>query len=252
MKISPFAFVKISFLIIILGFFFIQCKKDVTTTTKTNPVQPNPLAFTKAEIDTVRKADSATAMRILIIFVHPDSLILRTPSKDVIVGDTLIKRLTDRMYTAVKHANGVGIAAPQVGICRKIIWVQRYDKGTLTNKPFEVYLNPKITAYSDTVVRRMDGCLSVPQTTGYPVVIDSSYRAIWVDVEYTLPNGTFIHERVKQWYTAQIFQHEIDHLYGKMYFDNYVSKHKNRFTILSANNKEEKEIGIPKDRMNNM
>ena len=193
------------------------------------------------------KADSSTAMRVLNIFIHPDSVILRTSSKDVIVGDTLIDWLTDRMYTTVKHANGVGIAAPQVGINRKIIWVQRYDKGSITNRPFEVYLNPKITAYSDTVVRRADGCLSVPQTSGYPNVIDSSYRAIWVDVEYYQPNGAFIHEHIKQWYTAQIFQHEIDHLHGIMFFDNYVSKHKDRFTILPAN---KNDAEIPRERMN--
>ena len=248
MKVSTFVLIKIS-LLLVLGFFFIQCKKDIVNNQKPDPVPPNPLAFTKAEQDTILKADSATAMRILIIFVHPDSLILRTPSKDVIVGDTLIKKLTNRMYTAVKHANGVGIAAPQVGINRKIIWVQRWDKGSLVSHPFEVYLNPRITAYSDTVVRRTDGCLSVPQTTGYPVVIDSSYRAIWVDVEYYRPDGTFMHERVKQWYTAQIFQHEIDHLFGKMYFDNYVHKHPQRFTILPA---RKNETLIPKEKMNNM
>ncbi len=248
MKIPTAVFLKIS-LLIIIGFFFIQCKKDAVTNQVPEPVQPNPLAFTKAEKDTIMKADSATAMRILNIFIHPDSVILRTSSKEVIVGDTLIKRLTDRMYTAVKHANGVGIAAPQVGINRKIIWVQRYDKGTFSSHPFEVYLNPKITAYSDTVVRRADGCLSVPQTSGYPDVIDSSWRALWVDVEYSRPDGTFIHEHIKQWYTAHIFQHEIDHLSGKMFFDNYVHKYPQRFTILPTP-KDEKNIS--REKMNNM
>lgn len=239
MKISSFVFFKISILLIAISFFFIQCKKDVVPTPEDQTDPPNPLAFTQAEIDTILKADSATDMRIMNIFIQPDSVILRAADKDIIVGDTLIKRLTDRMYTSVRHANGVGIAAPQVGINRRIIWVQRYDKGGALSHPFEVYLNPKITAYCDTVVRRADGCLSVPQTAEYPNIIDSSYRAKWVNVEYYLPNGTFVQEKISNWYTAHIFQHEIDHLNGKMFFDNYVSKHKNIFTILPAKNEAE-------------
>lgn len=230
MKISTMLFIKMSLIIAILSIFFIQCKKEIIPEPVQEEVQPNPLAFTQAEIDTIFKADSLVVMRIMNIFLHPDSAILRTPSKNVIIGDTSIKRLTDRMYTSVKSI-GVGIAAPQVGINRNIIWVQRYDKLSPVYHPFEVYLNPRITTYCDTVVRRADGCLSVPQSVEYPNVIDSSYRAKWVDVEYYLPNGTFVQERISQWYTAHIFQHEIDHLNGIMFFDNYVSKNKHLFTI---------------------
>lgn len=132
----------------------------------------------------------------------------------------------------MRQAGGVGIAAPQVGINRRIIWVQRHDKGTSLNRPYEVYLNARITEYCDTVIRRWDGCLSVPQTPEYPNLIDSSYRAKWVRVEYYLPDGTYMNEKITQWFTAHIFQHEIDHLNGIMFFDQYVSKNKHLFTIL--------------------
>jgi len=242
MKMTYKLFFTMKLFLLVSVFVLIQCKKEDVLPIPPAPEPPNPLAFTQQEIDTIMQSDSATAMRIMNIFVAQDSVILRTPSKDVIVGDTLLGYLTDRMYTSVKTSNGVGIAAPQVGINRKVIWVQRYDKGTAINRPFEVYLNPRITAYSDTVVRRADGCLSVPQTTGYPEIIDSSYRALWVQVEYYLPDGTFMNEKITQWFTAHIFQHEIDHLHGVMFFDNYVSKNKHLFTILPENKTEELEM----------
>ncbi len=222
------------YIFIIAAMMSLQCKKESPLTSPAEPPLRQPLAFTQAEIDTILAGDSGTVMRIMNIFVQPDSVILRNMAMNVHIGDTIIGYLTDRMYTTVRHASGVGIAAPQVGINRRIIWVQRYDKGNAMNRPFEVYLNPRIVEYSDTLVKRWDGCLSVPQTTGYPNVIDSSYRALWVRVEYNLPDGTLINEKISQWYTAHIFQHEIDHLNGILFFDQYVNKNKHLFTILPA------------------
>ncbi|MDD3878287.1 MAG: peptide deformylase [Bacteroidales bacterium] len=223
-----------SFLISLLS---IQCKKEKIPLIEDENNEPVSLEFTQAEKDTIFLGDSSDFMRIMNYFIPEDSVILVKTSKEVLIkaNDTIMKRLTDRMLTSVISANGVGIAAPQVGISRKVIWVQRYDKGTFSNRPFEVYLNPKITAYSDTVARRADGCLSVPQTASYPDVVDSSYRALWVDVEYYLPDGSFVQERVTHWYTAHIFQHEIDHLNGIMFFDRYVTRNKSKFIIIADN-----------------
>ncbi|OQA00450.1 MAG: Peptide deformylase [Bacteroidetes bacterium ADurb.Bin408] len=222
------------YIFLIAATMSLQCKKESPLLPPTEPPLRQPLAFTQAEIDTIMAGDSSTAMRVMNIFVQPDSVILRTMAKNVHIGDTLIGYLTDRMYTTVRHAGGVGIAAPQVGINRRIVWVQRYDKGNSMNRSFEVYLNPRIVEYSDTLVRRWDGCLSVPQTSDYPNVIDSSFRALWVRVEYYLPDGTIKNEKIVHWYTAHIFQHEIDHLNGIMFFDQYVNKNKHLFTILPA------------------
>jgi len=125
---------------------------------------------------------------------------------------------------------GVGIAAPQVGINRNATWIQRYDKGTFTSHPFEFYINPKITAYSDTVKLKSDGCLSVPNP---PTGQDFSYRAIWINVEYDLPDGTHKKERINHEYTAHIFQHEIDHLNAIMYLDRMIESNASKFVIIS-------------------
>jgi peptide deformylase len=124
------------------------------------------------------------------------------------------------MKVSVIAEGGIGIAAPQVGINRNIVWIQRQDKGTIVNRPWECYLNPRITGYSPIYNLRSDGCLSVSPTCEDNFSISgNSWRASWVDVEYYLPDGTFVQERITHALTAHIFQHEIDHLNGIMFFD---------------------------------
>ncbi len=189
---------------------FSQCKKEV--------IPPDPsvdeLAFTDAEKTLVFNNSRDSALRVLNYFIYADSLILRKQSRNVNFNDTAtLFYLTDRMFISVINEGGVGIAAPQVGINRNIVWVQRWDKGSLSSHPWELILNPVITRYSDTLKLRNDGCLSIPGMSG------QSWRAIWVDVEYDLPDGTHKAEHISQAYTAHIFQHEIDHLKGTVWLD---------------------------------
>ncbi len=105
---------------------------------------------------------------------------------------------------------GVGIAAPQVGILKNIIWVQRFDKSGM---PFEVYLNPVIANYSDEKQVELEGCLSIPNR------MDTLYtRAKSINIEYDKMDGTH-HKETVEGFTAVIFQHEIDHLRGILYTD---------------------------------
>lgn len=186
-----------------------------------------PVPLTQAETDSIYSADQNTMFRVMQIYQQPDSIILRTESLEIPFCDTLvIRHLMYRMLKTVKNPAhlGVGIAAPQIGINRRAVYVQRYDKLPANNPPFEFYLNPRILAYSDTVALRADGCLSVPTGTGYPQVIDSTYRAFWVLVEYNMIDGTYKQEKITHQFTAHIFQHEIDHLDGIIYFDRAGSK----------------------------
>jgi peptide deformylase len=202
---------KILLILLPLALFlaFISCDKDPEIIYTGTPKEE----FTDAEKALIYSGDADSIMYVMNYFVFADSLVLRTKSTNVDLTDTTtLFHLIDRMYATVNNpANlGVGIAAPQVGICRKIIWVQRYDK---VGHPFETYLNPVITRYSDTTKHRADGCLSIPGVSA------SSIRAIWVDVEYDLPNGNHFIERISHEYTAHIFQHEIDHLNGILFID---------------------------------
>jgi peptide deformylase len=197
-----------------LYFLFIQCKKDPEIQLNTTSV--DSLAFTQAEKNIIFGNGRDSLMYVMNYFIHADSIVLRTPSRNVNLNDTAtLFYLIDRMLVTVKDPNhlGVGIAAPQVGICRKMIWVQRYGKGTFSSHPWEVYLNPRITRYSDTTQMMSDGCLSIPGVSA------NSRRAIWVEIEYDLPDGSHHAEHISQKYTAHIFQHEIDHLYGVLFID---------------------------------
>jgi peptide deformylase len=169
--------------------------------------------FSSAEIELITEGNKDQKMRLLNLFIYEDSIRLRKNSSNInLFNDPHIEHLSSRMYKTVSDPqnSGVGIAAPQVGINKKIIFVKRFDK---PGQPFEAYLNARITAYSDTLVLRQDGCLSIPGISG------QSWRAIWVEVKYNLQDGQQVTEKITHQYTAHIFQHEIDHLNGIVWFD---------------------------------
>ncbi len=196
------------------------------------------LPLTQDEIDLITSGPETQKFILMSICNHPDSTILRTQSTNVIIGEEHLDHLTQRMYKTVV-GTGVGLAAPQIGINRRIIWVQRQDKGSMFNRPWELYYNPNIVRYSDTIVLRNDGCLSVPDSceTMYGIQ-GKSHRSVWIDVEYYLPDGTYVLERINHQYTAHIFQHEIDHLDGIMFFDRLLSKKDQNFVIITEEEAE--------------
>lgn len=214
----------LAFLLPALLFFSagFQCKKDQLI-----PLSqpPDTLSFTPIEKDSILKGDTNDLMRILTIFDYEDSLVLRKESHEVRPdpNDTVLYRLARRMYYTLKATgNGVGIAGPQVGINRDIIWVERLDK---TGKPFECYLNPKITLYSNKpIIFIGDGCLSIPGQYG------NTHRFSAVVIDYDKLDGTHHSELVEGYsgsnFTAVIFQHEIDHLFGILFIDRLNGKEK--------------------------
>ena len=104
--------------------------------------QAKYIDVTDAEYALITSSDDN--LRILNIFDLSDSIVLRTPSIDVDVSDTIWNYLAHRMYK-VAQEEGVGIAAPQVGINRKVICVQRWDKPEVDGEhPWEFYFNPQI------------------------------------------------------------------------------------------------------------
>jgi peptide deformylase len=172
-----------------------------------------PAGFTEDQATLINTADAATPMRVWKISSQSDSLLLRTAAVDVKVepGDPTLQLFVDRLFATVRDSLslGVGIAAPQVGVLKNIIWVQRFDKEEL---PFEVYLNPKIVEYSEEKREGMEGCLSIPNRR------EKCLRSRWIVIEYDTMAGAHQRERVED-FTAVIFQHEIDHLNGILYLD---------------------------------
>src|SRR5690606_40777586 len=104
---------------------------------------------------------------------------------------------------------GVGIAAPQVGINRNVIWVKRFDK---EGEPLEFYINPKITWRSKLLRKGLEGCLSIADSAG------EVFRNYTIRLRYQDAKGND-HEEMVEGFSAVIFQHETDHLMGILFTD---------------------------------
>ena len=159
--------------------------------------------------------DQGEIMRVLTVCDEADSLVLR--SKCCLISNRELKSseyrtLVEKMVATVTspEQDGVGIAGPQVGILRRIVAVQRFDKDGF---PFEVYPNIKIVNHTGEKKIGAEGCLSIPGKRGNVARyqdISITYTSI-----KTLNDTT---EHIKG-FTAVIFQHECDHLDGVLYTD---------------------------------
>ena len=160
-------------------------------------------------------AGSDSLMRVLTVYDKEDSLLLRNASIDFTDRDLLSKdfeALAAKMLHTVQDPSqdGVGIAAPQVGLNRRVICVLRYD---LPGEPFGVYPNARLDSLWGERLSGPEGCLSIPGWAG------SVPRYQNIIVSYTDPETLqTVKERVEG-YTAVVFQHEIDHLDGILYTD---------------------------------
>lgn len=164
------------------------------------------------------KADGET-MRVLTVDNREDSLVLRTPSTGLdgkMMKSDLLGELSRKMLATVTspEQDGVGIAGPQVGVNRRIVAVQRFDK---EGEPFEVYPNIEIIELRGSLVKGPEGCLSVPDMRG------DVMRYSEVVIRYTSSTDLTVKTEVVQGYTAVIFQHEVDHLKGVLYTDRLVT-----------------------------
>lgn len=167
--------------------------------------------FTKAERQIIDNSGD-----VMYVTTMPgDSAVLRAQSKDLSAKELKserLRKLIGKMLTTVQDPSqdGVGIAAPQVGINRRIVCVQRFDK---EGEPFEAYVNVKLDSLWGEKVSGREGCLSLPGLRGYV----SRYQSVlvsYIDRETLQPRKDTVHG-----YTAVIFQHECDHLDGILYTD---------------------------------
>lgn len=193
-------------------FFLIFISFLITGCSSTKSAMKN--SFPAEEVKLIMNADSLTPMRVYKINNKRDSLLLRTKSTSIKANpkDSILQNFVKRLYITVRDSisMGVGIAAPQVGILKNIIWVQRFDK---EDAPFEVYLNPRILKYSEKTQTVREGCLSIPNRSD---TLNS--RSFSISIEYDTMNAEHKSESVEG-FTSVIFQHEIDHLNGILYLD---------------------------------
>lgn len=145
-------------------------------------------------------------MAIRKILYLPDDR-LRQVSKPVEKFDEALQQLIDDMFDTMYHANGVGLAAPQIGINLRLSVVD--VKGDKQNQL--VLINPEIIA-SEGEAEYDEGCLSVPGA--YDKVIRAQKVTIRAHDRNNQP-----YEMAAEGLLAECFQHEIDHLNGKLFVD---------------------------------
>ena len=174
-------------------------------------------SFSTNERALITGGTNETPFRILQITDREDSLKLRTPCGAIShFNDPALSLLVERLKTTLATAEGVGIAAPQVGIAKRVFLMQRLD---LPGAPVVAVINPTIVEHPDTTVCFVrDGCLSIPGASG------NSVRYPWVKVEYYNEEGALVSDYLEGYsrtetFTAVIFQHEYDHLYGILFTD---------------------------------
>lgn len=154
-------------------------------------------------------------MKVLTVDTPEDSLVLRKDCADLSAKALQAEEyavLCRRMLATVTDPSqdGVGIAGPQVGVLRRVVAVQRFDK---EGEPFEVYPNIRIVAFRGDREPGPEGCLSVPGKRGEVLR--------WRDIDICYTSLKTMEDTLEtvQGFTAVIFQHECDHLDGVLYTD---------------------------------
>jgi peptide deformylase len=155
------------------------------------------------------------AVREILTVGHP---VLRERAREVGVEELAsveTQRFIDDLIETMRHANGAGLAANQVGVPIRIAAMEVGDNPRYPYKPrlpLTVVVNPIIEPIDSETVEINEGCLSVPNLRG------TVSRFVNVRVRYLDRDGQ-PHDEIKRGLTAGTFQHECDHLDGKLFLD---------------------------------
>ena len=159
-------------------------------------------------------------MSIRPILTAPDPR-LKAVSTDVEKVDAELRRLIDDMAESMYEADGIGLAAVQIGTPKNII-VMDLDQKSGQKNP-KAYINPKILWASDEIVTFEEGCLSVPE------IWEDVERPARIKTEYLDRDGV-LQVLEADGLLATCLQHEMDHLNGVLFID-HLSKLKRSMAL---------------------
>lgn len=142
-------------------------------------------------------------MTILKLVTHPND-ILTTPAEEVTKFDSKLAKLLDDMYDTMVAADGIGLAAPQVGVSKRVAIVDLGEGQDVIEM-----INPVVVAIGGKEVE-VEGCLSFPDIYG------EVERPFYVKIEAEDRDGN-LYELEAEDYEARAIQHEIDHLNGILF-----------------------------------
>lgn len=145
--------------------------------------------------------------------------VLNKKTEDIVEFNEDLKALASRMFEDMEKADGLGLAAPQIGISKNIAVIgyspteeKKKKYPDLVEIPKTVLINPKIVWRSKETGLEKEGCLSIPEIE-YDVA-----RAKKIHIEYFDLDGNRKKLKAKG-FLARVIQHEIDHLNGKTISD---------------------------------
>ncbi len=151
---------------------------------------------------------------LLPIYLYGQPVLRKTAEK-VTADYPDLKAVIENMFATLSNAQGVGLAAPQVGLALRVFVIDAtpaaddYPECTDFRR---CMINPEIVDRSEDTVSGDEGCLSIPG------IYESVPRSEWVVVKYVDENFEEHTEKVTGW-AARVVQHEYDHLDGKVFID---------------------------------
>ena len=151
---------------------------------------------------------------ILPIYVYGQP-VLRKEAEDITPDYPNLKELIENMFETMGRADGVGLAAPQVGLPIRVVTI---DLDVMSDEYPELkgfrhaYINPHIIEVGEEEVSMEEGCLSLPG------IHEAVKRPDRIHVTY-LDEDLKEHDEWVEGYPARVMQHEFDHLDGKMFID---------------------------------
>ena len=151
-------------------------------------------------------------MALKSILIHPDPR-LKSVADPISASevDKALRRLADDMLETMYDAPGIGLAAPQVGVGKRLLVMDCVKEENTPPRPM-VLINPVVTWSSENLNAYEEGCLSIPEQYA-DVERPAEVEVIWIDLE-----GVTHTERFDGLW-ATCVQHEIDHLNGKLFID---------------------------------
>ena len=176
-------------------------------------------------------------MALLHIIETPDPL-LREISIPVETVDDDVRALIADMFETMYAAPGIGLAAIQVGVRKRVLVMDLQEPAEEDGPPVReprVFINPEIVTHSDDEVPYTEGCLSVPDQYA-EVIRPDRIRARWLDEQGAA------HEEDLEGLLAVCLQHEMDHFEGILFID-HLSRLK-REMVLKKLTKMRKERGL--------
>ncbi|MEN3041398.1 MAG: peptide deformylase [Bacteroidia bacterium] len=149
-------------------------------------------------------------IRPIVLYGSP---VLRRRAEPVSPEDPDLPALLADLWDTMYNADGVGLAAPQIGVSKQVFVIDAHELQPPEEAPFKgAFINPRIVTAGASCTAHEEGCLSIPG------IRERVYRPSTVEVEFYDESFRF-HRLLLSGIVARIFQHEYDHLIGQLFID---------------------------------